>query len=309
MSPETTSETSTLETARWRACEELTVMKLVSTFRRLAWFAPAAFALWACAPATPSDAEGAAGAGGAFEGDGGSAGSLAGGAGTDGDSGGGGGREDAAAAGGAGGMAPSTTFDAGAAGSGSDPAKDAGATKPPSTGASDQALIAVGYGGLRLFSLDGGRTWGKRVIIDPDGGDDENLIRGAGHGDGVWVAVGWKIFTSEDGRSWNEISEETVPGTWYDCVNYQDGKFIVQRTRDGFSDHIESTDRGRTWRKGTGNARCESQARGTNKPTFKFGGSQLSTGWRGKILLDGKVVYTDPCCQIRNFEAGFLPRD
>ncbi|MCG5051810.1 MAG: glycoside hydrolase [Myxococcales bacterium] len=172
-----------------------------------------------------------------------------------------------------------------------------------------RAVIAVGYGGLRMFSTDGGRTWGKRVVLDPDGGDDRNLLRGAGYGDGVWVAVGWKIFTSEDGKTWTEIHDDVVPGSWYDCVNYKDGKFIVQRIRDGYSDHLVSTDRGKTWQKGTGSARCEGLAKGDAKPVFKTDAGSLSTGWRGKITLDDKTIYTDSCCHVRNFEQGFLPAD
>jgi hypothetical protein len=71
-----------------------------------------------------------------------------------------------------------------------------------------KAIVATGYGGIRLLSIDGGKTWKKTAQLSVNGGDDENLLRAATYGSvagkGRWVAAGWKYFTSEDGRTWTE---------------------------------------------------------------------------------------------------------
>src|SRR5688572_7264580 len=45
--------------------------------------------------------------------------------------------------------------------------------------AGDPVIVAVGYGHRRMRSLDLGLTWVDVVEDDPDGGDDENLLRAA----------------------------------------------------------------------------------------------------------------------------------
>ncbi|MGZ3424023.1 MAG: hypothetical protein ACXVEE_39545 [Polyangiales bacterium] len=71
-----------------------------------------------------------------------------------------------------------------------------------------RAIVASGYGGIRLLSLDGGKTWKKTAQLAMKGGDDENLLRAATYGTvsgkGRWIAAGWKYFTSDDGRTWME---------------------------------------------------------------------------------------------------------
>jgi hypothetical protein len=132
---------------------------------------------------------GAAGAAGATGGAGGAGrgGAASGGAGATGTggaagaSGGAGGRGGAAAAG--------TTGTAGASG---DPAGWV------------PALIGVGYGGIRIVSRDGGRTWGDRAYETTNGGDDDVLLRAVAYGKGIWVATGWKLWTSTDGVTWTD---------------------------------------------------------------------------------------------------------
>lgn len=63
-------------------------------------------------------------------------------------------------------------------------------------------IVAVGYGGLRIVSRDGGMTWGDRVYTAANGGDNNNLIRAAVYGKGMWLASGWNFFTSTDGTQW-----------------------------------------------------------------------------------------------------------
>jgi hypothetical protein len=66
------------------------------------------------------------------------------------------------------------------------------------------ALVGVGYGGIRIVSRDGGKTWGDRASETTNGGDDEVLLRAVAYGKGIWVATGWKLWTSTDGVKWTD---------------------------------------------------------------------------------------------------------
>ena len=65
-------------------------------------------------------------------------------------------------------------------------------------------LIAVGYGGIRIVSRDQGLTWGDRASETVEGGDDEHLLRAVVYGNGLWIATGWKYWTSPDGIHWDD---------------------------------------------------------------------------------------------------------
>jgi hypothetical protein len=65
-----------------------------------------------------------------------------------------------------------------------------------------QAIVGVGYGGIRVMSRDGGRTWSDRASFAADGVDDTNLLRAVVYGKGLWIATGWKLVTSTDGVTW-----------------------------------------------------------------------------------------------------------
>jgi hypothetical protein len=94
-----------------------------------------------------------------------------------------------------------------------------------STGEPEQrVLIAVGYGGMRVRSLDDGHTWQDYTQLGDDGGDDMALLRGAAWGQGRFVAAGWRIFSSEDGAQWTE--HENPTGQWFGAVAYGNGMFI-----------------------------------------------------------------------------------
>lgn len=85
---------------------------------------------------------------------------------------------------------------------------DTGPTPTGSTGDTGtdgvEALIGVGYGGLRVVSRDGGETWTDRAAFSAAGGDDEDLLRAVAYGDGLWIATGWKLVTSTDGVNWTD---------------------------------------------------------------------------------------------------------
>jgi hypothetical protein len=102
----------------------------------------------------------------------------------------------------------------GATGSGGSAGGDPGA----------QVIVAVGYGGRRMRSIDFGTTWTDLIEDDPDGGDDQNLLRDVTWAQGLFVAVGWRIHTSVDGVSW---AEHTVNGQqWCGGVAYGNNLFV-----------------------------------------------------------------------------------
>ena len=67
-------------------------------------------------------------------------------------------------------------------------------------------FVAVGYGGHRTRSLDGGLHWQDHVIDDPNGGDDKTLLRGVSYANGIFVAVGDRILTSANGAQWKQAA-------------------------------------------------------------------------------------------------------
>ena len=99
-----------------------------------------------------------------------------------------------------------------------------GGTKPEPPPLGQPVFLAVGYGGHRTRSLDGVR-WRDHVIDDPKGGDDKNLLRGAGWGDGVFVAVGDRIVTSPDGATWTKRA--LTPASFLNGVAFGNGVWVA----------------------------------------------------------------------------------
>lgn len=87
-----------------------------------------------------------------------------------------------------------------------------------------RVLLAVGYGGMRVRSIDDGQSWQDYVQLANDGGDDMNVLRGAAWGEGRFVAAGWRIFSSEDAEAWTEHDNPT--GQWLGAVAYGNGMFL-----------------------------------------------------------------------------------
>jgi hypothetical protein len=109
----------------------------------------------------------------------------------------------------------------------------------------DAIAVAVGYGTRRVRSLDG-LTWTDFVEVDPNGGDDDNLLRGVGWGDGVFVAVGGGgngfSMRSLDGIVWQDEVHE-LDGFLSD-VAYLDGVFVAA---GGNGLRLRSLDAGVSW--------------------------------------------------------------
>ncbi|MES1165716.1 MAG: hypothetical protein ABUR63_08165, partial [Verrucomicrobiota bacterium] len=111
------------------------------------------------------------------------------------------------------------------------------------------AIIGVGYGGIRIVSRDGGKTWGDRAYATTNGGDDQELLRAIVYGNGLWIATGWKLVTSNDGIHW--VDHGLLADRFSGCnivegLAYKDGVFfagcpqwsgpsVVYRSLDGLS--------------------------------------------------------------------------
>lgn len=109
----------------------------------------------------------------------------------------------------------------------------------------DAVAVAVGYGTRRVRSTDG-LAWTDFVEVDPNGGDDDNLLRGVGYGDGMFVAVGGAgaalTLRSPDGIAWEQITNDI--GSFVSDVAWQDGTFVAA---GGNGARARSLDAGASW--------------------------------------------------------------
>lgn len=153
---------------------------------------------------------------------------------------GGGGAGGSQGAGGAGGQQEAGA-PAGGATEGGGGAGQGGQGEGGSVQQGDPVIVAVGYGGRRMRSTDLGLTWSDLIEDDPDGGDDQNLLRAAIFAQGLFIAAGWRIHTSPDGVTW---TERTVEGQQW-CGGLAFGNGIALCT-GGCGDSLKSAD-GITW--------------------------------------------------------------
>ncbi|MEO5726350.1 MAG: hypothetical protein ABI134_00845, partial [Byssovorax sp.] len=89
-------------------------------------------------------------------------------------------------------------------------------------------IITVGYGGIRIVSRDQGLTWGDRASEVTNGGDDEVLLRAVTYGKGLWIATGWKYWTSPNGVDWTDhglVGKGILPCGIVEGLAYFDGAF------------------------------------------------------------------------------------
>lgn len=95
-----------------------------------------------------------------------------------------------------------------------------------------EAIIGVGYGGLRIVSRDLGQTWTNELHWTEGGGDDFELLRTIAYGNGRWLSGGWQVTTSEDGVSWTDrgASEDVISAVncqVTDGLAFGNGAFLV----------------------------------------------------------------------------------
>ena len=135
--------------------------------------------------------------------------------------------------------------------------KAVGGAKPPPTTRGGNVFVAVGYGGRRMSSVDG-KTWENETQWVENGGDDDNLLRGACYGNGLFVAVGGsqqtRIVTSRDGKTWEEPNVERIG--WLGDVAFGNEHFVAVgnggaylRSRDGktWTDHNRVKEKEQRW--------------------------------------------------------------
>jgi hypothetical protein len=99
----------------------------------------------------------------------------------------------------------------------------------------------VGYGGRTIRSIDDGATWIDDVSLVPNGGDDDKLLRAIVWGGGQFVALGWRVMTSADGKGF--VDHGTTLGQWIGASVYANGGFVAV---GGYGLHRVSKD-GVTW--------------------------------------------------------------
>jgi hypothetical protein len=175
------------------------------------------------------------------------------------------------------------------AGAGGMPFADAG------TPVGTPTFVAVGYAGRRIRSVDLGKTW-----IDDQklggGGDDQYLLRGVEFGNGRFVAVGWKILTSPDGKTW--IEQKNPQNQWLQGIKWGNGIFAAT---GGYGYAAYSRD-GVSWM--NGKARADEAARSLAFGMGKFVTATDNGNWwsstdginwtRGEGGHQEAVVYCDP---------------
>lgn len=101
-------------------------------------------------------------------------------------------------------------------------------------------LVAVGTGGRTMRSLDGGLTWVDDQQLIANGGDDYYGLRTVAYGGGQFVALGWRVMTSPDGKTW---TDHGVRNNWTGAVRYQVDHFVAV---GGWGQRMTSPD-GLTW--------------------------------------------------------------
>jgi hypothetical protein len=123
---------------------------------------------------------------------------------------------------------------------------DSGGGNPDGGGAANvPTFVVVGYQGFRAVSYDLGLSWVHvQRLTEMPAADDEFNLRSITFANGLFVAVGHKILTSPDGKTW---TERTNPGIeWFGGVQYGNGRFVAA----GGSGVSAYSDDGMTWTAG-----------------------------------------------------------
>ncbi|MDB4986172.1 MAG: hypothetical protein JWN04_1350 [Myxococcaceae bacterium] len=105
-------------------------------------------------------------------------------------------------------------------------------------------FVVVGDSELRMVSFDLGKTW-PMVMTNGPAGQNEHWLHGVTFGQGLVVAVGKKIWSSPDARTW---TEHVPPAQWLSAVRHGNGLFVAV---GGLGTTLVSSD-GTQWAASTG---------------------------------------------------------
>jgi hypothetical protein len=102
-------------------------------------------------------------------------------------------------------------------------------------------FVAVGYGGRRMRSTDDGQTWTDDQSLEPNGGDDMELLRTVTFGAGQFIAAGWQTYSSPDGKTWSALP--ATHQNWFGALVYSDPLWVAV---GGYGMRLTSSD-AMTW--------------------------------------------------------------
>lgn len=104
-------------------------------------------------------------------------------------------------------------------------------------------VVAVGKDLLIAVSRDSGATWEKKMEM-PGLPEEQGLLVRASYINGRFFAFGWRLFTSTDTVTWQEL--QAPVREWYGEVAFGDGLYL---TAGGYGATLRSAD-GLTWEAG-----------------------------------------------------------
>jgi hypothetical protein len=103
-------------------------------------------------------------------------------------------------------------------------------------------FVAVGYQGRRIRSLDDGATWTDDTSLPLDGSSDGELLRTVIWANHQFMAYGWRVMTSPDGKTWQDFGLNAI-NQWVGSIVYAQGGFVAV---GGYGLRVSSPD-GLTW--------------------------------------------------------------
>jgi hypothetical protein len=169
-------------------------------------------------------------------------------------------------------------------------------------------IVGVGYGGIRILSIDHGQTWCESAIDDPNGGDDPNLLREVATGQGQFISGGWNhLYVSNNGWRWDDVlaGAPIVSGNWMGGVRLGvlDG-VESWLSCGGYGTAMRSVD-GRTWQSVDYPGESAGRSLAYGNGTFVCANDD---GWRStsdtvnwqSIAGDGQVEFIDGAFQTRS---------
>jgi hypothetical protein len=169
-------------------------------------------------------------------------------------------------------------------------------------------IVGVGYGGIRILSVDHGQTWCESAIDDPNGGDDPNLLREVTAGQGQFISAGWDhLYVSRDGWRWEDVlaGSPIVSGNWVGGIRLG----VLDGTEawlscGGYGSAMRSID-GRNWQSVDYPGESAGRSLAYGEGTFVCANDD---GWRSttdgvnwqSIVGDDQVEFVDGSFQTRN---------